>query len=154
MPFGLFLRIEGAIWLDFQISSPRASWWSQSLLLEVFIVKQYFLEFIESQHVSNLSYQFVFKCQYKKNHISFDQLRRGVPKRNVAIMLTNASLKIQSAQQSNPLHLTILQAIQHYYGRNKSNKATKMTQTKSNEAIVRSKNKKQWSITIRETYKI
>ena len=58
------VRIEGAIWLDFQISSPRASWWSQSLLLEVFIVKQYFLEFIESQHVSNLSYQFVFKCQY------------------------------------------------------------------------------------------
>ena len=58
-------------------------------------------------------------------------------------MLTNASLKIQSAQQSNPLHLTILQAIKHYYGRNESNKATKMTQNKSNEAILRSKNKKQ-----------
>ena len=64
-------------------------------------------------------------------------------KGNMAIMLTNASLKIQSAQQSNPLHLTILQAIKHYYGRNKSNKATKMTQNKSNEAILRSKNKKQ-----------
>ena len=69
----------------FRFSSPRACWLSQNLLLEVFKVKQYFLEFIQSQHVLNLSYQFFFKCHYKKNHISLTSPWRRFHSKNAKV---------------------------------------------------------------------
>ena len=98
-----------------------------------------FSEIYLSQHVSNLSISSFSSVIMRKNHISCDQIWRSVQKWKWQYCLgMQVSHTVSWTKQSSP-------------PRNRSNKAGKLTQNKSNKAILRSTNKKQWSITIRET---
>ena len=111
------MRMEGAIWLDCLILQPQGMLLSQSLLLDVFKIKQYFLNLLITTFFEHLS-EFVFKFHYlrnakfKQHNISGTQLHGTTFEKcniHIAQYLRNAIFKTRNISEMQYSYSSIFQ---------------------------------------------